>query len=148
MTKLASLFDTIDLFYGMPFADVELLSGYFQVLDKKQSDVLFREGEAGDALYIVLDGKVQVSKLADGADHPVSVENAGKVLGEMALLDGEARSATCTMLKAGSVAIMTRDAFARLEKEHPAVALRFLKLVVKLVSRRLRMTTGRLAQFT
>jgi len=146
MTELAKLFDDVDLFHGIPYADVKLLSGYFQLIDTKKNQLLFSEGEPGNAMYIILEGKVQVGKILDNKIQPLAVEGKGKVLGEMSLLDGEVRSATCTVTEAGNIAIMTQDAFARLEKDHPALALRFLKLIVRLVSRRLRMTTGRLSQ--
>ncbi len=145
MSKLASLFDDVDLFHGMPYADVELLAGYFQLIDTQRDQYLFKEGEPGDAMYIVLEGKVQVIKSFNDKLQPVALEGKGKVLGEMALLDGEARSATCQAMDKARVAILTHETFARLEKEHPALALRFLKRIVRLVSRRLRMTTGRLS---
>lgn len=144
MSKLAALFDDIDLFNGMPYAEVDLLAGYCQILDTQRDQLLFQEGEPGDALYIVLEGKVQVNKMIHDKPQPVSVEGKGKVLGEMALLDGEARSATCRTLDKARVVVLTREAFARMEKEHPALALHFLKLIMRLVSRRLRMMTGKL----
>ena len=147
MSHVAEMLDEVPLFNGVPFETVKMLANYFRVTDVATGHRLFAEGDAGDALMIVLEGSIRVSKTAEDETHTVSIEGRGRVLGEMTLVDGEPRSATCVVSAPGKIAVMTREALQQLEHDHPAVALRFLKLLMRLMSRRLRLTTGQLSRY-
>ena len=57
-------------------------------------ELIFREGEAGDTAFVVLSGKVEISRSVDGKSIPIGVVNAGGMFGEMALIDDGDRMAS------------------------------------------------------
>jgi predicted acylesterase/phospholipase RssA/CRP-like cAMP-binding protein len=82
--------------------------------------VLFSQGDAGDAFYIVVSGKLQAS-VQSSADEKtfVSVVTPGQFVGEMALLTAQPRSATVTALENSELLCLTKSAFDNLERKHP-----------------------------
>lgn len=85
----------------------------------RAGDVLFEKGETGQAMYLVLEGKVEVRV---GGKVMESVGLHG-IVGEMALLDNSTRSATAVAATAGEVAVIDRSVFLDLVRENPAFSL-------------------------
>ena len=96
---------------------------------------LVRAGEPADAFYVVLDGKARV----EVPGRPVELA-AGDFFGEMALIDGERRSATVTTLSEVLVLTVPRARFLALLEAEPKVALALMETL----TRRLRDTQGAL----
>ena len=67
--------------------------------------------------------------------------------GETALIDRSYRSATCVAERACDILVMTDQSLARLVADHPSVAFQFAISLAKLLSKRLRQTSGELADF-
>ena len=83
---------------------------------------LFREGEPGDAMYVVRSGRLAVE--IDGAgDEPVRLAGRGQVIGELALLDAAPRSATVRAVRDSTVVELTREHFESLVAGRPEIAL-------------------------
>lgn len=91
------------------------LAGIAQLMEERrysEDQVLFRQGDPGDALLIVLEGRVKVY-LQDGQREIVlAFFNSGDVLGEMALLTGEPRSANAVALSNTLVLALSKESFA------------------------------------
>lgn len=133
------------LFQDMNQDDVTILARFLTLHNVEQGAVVFHEGDTGDFLGLIVEGAVELFK--DGpndAKAKVASEGAGKLLGEMALVDGEPRSATARFLQPGHGLILTKDNFQRLLHEHPRAAANFLFRLSRLLSQRLRRTTGML----
>ncbi len=81
-----------DLALGDP--DLRQLAGLVQTVRFRAGEVIIREGDAGDSLYIVGSGKVRIVRLADGSEIPVAELGRGALFGELALLEGRARTAS------------------------------------------------------
>jgi NNP family nitrate/nitrite transporter-like MFS transporter len=95
-------------------------SGRFETTAPGQ--VLFRQGDPGDALYVVLKGRIRLTRHdQDDRDVELAVMPAGSVFGELALIDGEPRSATATSIDDGSFFIIGRDDFMRLLSSSPRI---------------------------
>ncbi len=110
--------------------------------------VLFKEGEAAGYMGMVLDGRLIVTKRNDEASgKPLYSMSAGKVFGEMAILDGEPRSATVMAPVDTQIALLSREAFDRLCVERPVIALKILRRLGRLLSQRLRRTSGLLVDY-
>src|SRR5207302_2728916 len=76
---------------------------------------LFHEGDHSDWIGLVLKGRVKVSCYgADGRERLVAVVGPGELLGELAAIDGEPRSATATALEPIDLAVLTSDEFVAL----------------------------------
>jgi uncharacterized membrane protein len=99
--------------------------------------VLFRAGDAGDSMYLIEDGKIQISMhSADGEDLILAVLGPGDFFGEMALIDGQPRSANAKVVEHTRMAVLTRDHFLSFLGSSPNVAVEMLTAL----SRRLRRT--------
>ena len=91
---------------------------------------LFRHGSAGDAMYLIEDGRVRIHLRDEGGDDVTLAELAGgDFFGEMSILDGKPRSADATVSEDARLAILTRDDFLRFVHANPDVALRMLSAV-------------------
>jgi CRP/FNR family cyclic AMP-dependent transcriptional regulator len=98
---------------------------------------VFQEGEPGDHLLVVMNGRVKVSLVSpDGKEAILSILEAGDMFGEMALLDGEPRSATITTMEKSSFLVLWRRDFLPFLERNPQVALKLLAAL----SKRLRAT--------
>lgn len=88
---------------------------------------VFQIGEAGDNLQIVLRGRVKVSLISPGGKEVIlSILQAGDIFGEMALFDGEPRSATVTTLEECVLLVIWRRDFLPFLESTPVVALKLL----------------------
>ncbi len=138
----------VELLTDLAWADLEALSDYLKHYGVSAKTSLFRQGDSGDFLCVLLKGKVRVYK--EGMDARdavlVSTESAGRAIGEMALIDGEPRSASCVTVEDSELVLLTCKAFDRLCHQHPALAVKLLQRIARLLSRRLRSTSGRLVE--
>ena len=122
--------------------DAQIVVGYMLPQRLLQGTVFITEGEVAhtDFMMLIIDGEVMVQNEAahenDGT--VMSVIGPGSMIGEMGLLDGEPRSATCTATTDLTVAILPRDALLKLIKAKPAVAARLMLAISKRLSDRLR----------
>lgn len=93
-----------------------------------------------DYMLLVIDGDVTVESQASpgGEGHVVTVLGPGSLIGEMGLIDGAPRSATCTASTDLAVGRLSREALARLIEEKPATAARLLLAISKRLSDNLR----------
>lgn len=99
------------------------------------SEVVFEEGSTGRELFVVLDGKIDIVRNS-GADRTVLVTlGKGEFFGEMAVIDGSARSATAIAAEAGTRVMRINHArFVYLVSQQPAFAL----MIMDALSKRLR----------
>jgi NTE family protein/lysophospholipid hydrolase len=110
----------------LPEADLAELLAALQPLDVAPRDAVVRQGDRGDDLYVVLSGRLAVSVAhADGSSTPLDDVGPGAIVGEMALLTGQARTATVVAVEPSRLARLGRADFERLAARHPA-ALRGL----------------------
>jgi len=92
--EVLGLLAGVDLFEGLPADDLGSIAGIVGEVDIAKGEVLFEEGEPGDAFYIVFEGAVEILKARpDGTQVRLAVRRAGEAFGEMALLDDPPRSA-------------------------------------------------------
>jgi CRP-like cAMP-binding protein len=93
------------------------------------------EGDPGTGLYVVERGRVKIARTsAEGREIVFAVRGPGEFFGDMALLDGEPRSADAVALEECVLLLMHRDDFVRFLEAHPKAAVRLLAVL----SRRLR----------
>src|ERR1700750_555381 len=98
-------------------------------------DVIFEEGTTGRELYVVLDGEVEIAKVAPGRKTVIVTLGKGEFFGEMAVIDGSARSATAIAAATGTRVMRINHArFVYLVSQQPAFAL----MIMDALSKRLR----------
>jgi len=114
--------------------------------------VFIQEGDKNntDYMVLVLDGEVTVESIVVSRTTPVTtaVLGAGSVLGEMGIVDGEPRSATCTATSKVRAAIFTRAALEKLITEQPAIGAKFMMSISLRIAERLRDTADKLKLYT
>ena len=117
--------------------------------------LLIAEGEVSDWMMILLQGTVDVGKRKIGAETDaqepgditrLAVLKEGAVIGEMSMLDGEPRYASCWALSEVEAAVLTRAAVGRLISSHPAVGAKLLVKLTQLLAQRLRNTSSQLVK--
>ena len=126
-------------------AEVRLLSHFMGVYRAQAGAEIIREGDTGDFMLMLIEGKVEVMK-RDRWNTPqlIAAVEAGKTLGEMSMIDGEPRFATCLAAEATLVAVLTRENLARIIVEQPMLGAKILMELVLILSQRLRTTSERL----
>ena len=94
---------------------------------KKDSVVLF-EHETGSALFVIVEGKVKISRVSDdGREVILTILNDSDFFGEMAILDGLSRSANVTAMEDSELFIIQRNDFIALLHTHPEISIALLK---------------------
>ncbi|MEM9261958.1 MAG: Crp/Fnr family transcriptional regulator [Pseudomonadota bacterium] len=103
----------------------------------RKGEVLFSTGDPGDALYAILSGRVLLSRVtSEGQEVVLAGMERGEVFGDLALIDGAARSADATVAEAGDLFVLDRRALVDLIDNEPGFALALLSML----ARRLRET--------
>jgi CRP/FNR family transcriptional regulator len=98
--------------------------------------VVFREGDEGDRLFIVLDGKVKILRVAaDGRENLLAVLGAGEMFGELSLFDPGPRTATVTTVTEATLASLDHDDLRPLLSERPGVAVHLLMALAQRLRR-------------
>ena len=149
--KAALLLVTPTALAGLSQSDARAVVGFMQLRRVAAGTVLIREGEAThtDFMMLILEGEVLVDNLGFSADDSVvvSILASGSLIGEMGILDGEPRSATCTATTELDVAVLSREALLKLIEGQPAVAARFMLLISKRLADRLREANRKIKTF-
>jgi len=150
-SRAIELLQTFQAFVRLDADDARCVVAYLREVAYARGALLFAAGDQSSSSYLLLllEGEVSVDAGSTGAREavPISVLGAGSVLGEMALLDGAPRSATCTALSDIQAAGLSRRGLERLIDEHPKVAAKLLAGLLQRMSERLRALGEQLALY-
>jgi len=125
-------------FKGIAPAIVDSLVSRAVIRKVKKGTVLFRKGDPGTTLYAVLSGAVRISAPSrQGQDAIFNLIPSGEIFGEIALLDGGARTADALVIEDSDLMLIERRDFVPLVRDNPELAMK----LVEIVCARLRKTT-------
>jgi len=131
--------------------DALKIVGYMRPKLIKAGSVIIQEGEVKqtDYMLLVLEGDIAVENELPGLHENmvVNIMGPGHLIGEMGMIDGAPRSATCTANTDIAAAVLSRTALMRLLKEDPRLGTRLLLAISKRMADRLRETTRKLKTF-
>jgi CRP/FNR family cyclic AMP-dependent transcriptional regulator len=117
----------VPLFESLDDKAAKELSELLESLDCKAETFLFRTGDAGDALYLLEHGKGRMCVQAiDGHEVTLTELGRGDFFGDMALLDGQRRSADAVVAEDARLALLSREHFLSFMRSNPDVALEML----------------------
>ena len=125
------LLSNIALFKDFSDELLEAITNSFHLKELKPEEVLFNEGDAGESLFFLVEGLLEVSSQAEGEKKHLSFLRPGSFLGEMALLTGEKRSADVTSSTESLVGELTKDSIMSLATENPEVLKKMTAVVAK-----------------
>ena len=112
----------VPLFGGLDSDGLASLSKGMRVRRFRRGETVFHVGDPGDALFIVMSGAIKITLPADTGDEAIlATLRAGDFFGELALLDGAARSATAVAIEPCETYILPRDRFRELIATEPVM---------------------------
>jgi CRP-like cAMP-binding protein len=143
--RIHSLIPKCPLLENFSPGEVRLLAHFMEVYRAQPGVEMIREGEGGDLMMLVIEGRVDVAK-RDRWNTPqlIAQVEPGRTLGEMSMIDGEPRFATCVAVEPTLVAVLNRENLARIIVEQPLLGAKLLMELVLMLSQRLRATSGKL----
>lgn len=118
----------LPLLARLPDDDLKALASRGRVRRFNAGATIFHEGDPGDAIYVVVDGRIRMSRLSgSGTEATLALIGAGDCTGELSLFDGKPRSATATAMQATRTFVVSREDFVNWIKERPGASLALLE---------------------
>jgi CRP/FNR family cyclic AMP-dependent transcriptional regulator len=118
----------LPLLARLPDEDLKALASRGRVRRFNAGTTIFHEGDPGDAIYVVVDGRMRMSRLSgSGTEATLAIIGAGDCTGELSLFDGRPRSATATTMQPTRAFVVSRDDFVNWVRERPSAALALLE---------------------
>jgi CRP/FNR family transcriptional regulator, cyclic AMP receptor protein len=140
-----SLLRNHPLFRELPPATLDHISAYLRRRSVPKGTVIFRKGDPGVGMIGVLSGAVRISVAsADGRDVVLNIIREGEVFGEIALLDGRARTADATTMSDCELMTIERREFIPFLRSQPDVTLKLMEILCS----RLRRTSEQVHEMT
>lgn len=125
--------------------DIETLAKICEEKKYSNGQAVFREGDAGDGLYIIRKGSVKILKENKVRKKFIATLAEGEFFGEMALIDGSPRSATVEASGEVELVKLTNDGFEKLKTDYARTGFKFVGVLLKFMSYRIRRTTKKAA---
>jgi len=133
----------VKLFEDFSKDEIEALCRYMTCYASPTGYRLLKEGDEGDFMLLILTGKVTVFKQNEaGEGRHLSVAMPGMSLGEMTLIDGSPRSASCDSMTPTDFAVLDRTALNAILVKMPRLANKLLLVLLQFMTRRLRDTSS------
>lgn len=145
---LCSLIERAPMFGDFTRQEINAVARYLRAYTAKKGSVIFKEGEKGQFMCVVLEGRVDILKETQERERKkVAVVRPGKSMGEMSMLDELPYSATAQASEDSTLLMLTKMNFEKLSKEQPVLCNLLLRQLARLMSLRLRQTTGVLLDY-
>jgi CRP-like cAMP-binding protein len=142
--QISKLLESTKWADGLSGKEVETLSKYLHVYIADKGTVIVREGSKDAYLCLLVEGKVSVIKEGDQASKQLGSVGPGSAFGEVSLIDGQPRSASVVAEEKTTLIVLTGDGLAGLSLEVPRLGIKVLLKICRLLSQRLRQTSGAL----
>jgi CRP/FNR family transcriptional regulator, cyclic AMP receptor protein len=144
-TDVIAALGKVDLFSGIRPEGLERIAAICSEQSFRVADVVFREGEVGDKLYLILEGKVRISREVSGmGEEALAVLGPGQAFGEMALIDEFPRSADARVHERCRLLVLTKEQLEDLLLLEKDLAYEILWNFIRILSARLRETNDKM----
>ncbi len=136
--------DKVDIFRELSLEELGQIAAIAETHQFEPGETLFRPGDPGDNAYIIVSGRIELF-LEDerGRRQSLTCLDPGTCFGEMALMDGEPRSAGAAVQEKALLMLLGREDFLRVMNRYPSIA----QGIIAQLSRRLRRTNRQLNSF-
>jgi CRP-like cAMP-binding protein len=145
MVTTAEALSKVELFKGLSPKGLERVASITTEEGYPAGHVLFQEGDAGDRLYVIVEGKTRISRRVPGmGEEALAVLGPGSSFGEMALIDDVPRSADAIVHERTRLLVLSKEAMQDLLFLDKELAYEVLWNTVRILSRRLRETNDKM----
>jgi CRP-like cAMP-binding protein len=145
--RIVDVIEHIQLFEDFDSGEIAALGRYMRCYKAPAGVEVIREGEPGDYLLLLIEGTMEIVRLnARGLPARIAVVAAGKTIGEMSVIDGEPRFASCVTLSETVFAVLDREHLSRVIAEEPRLGVKLLMQLLLLLNQRLRSVSVQLMQ--
>ena len=145
INEIRDMISNCDMFNMLLPAELQAVASYFSTSKIPKGKIIFREGDPGTFMCIIDSGTVSVFKAnAENKNVQIATLSKGRAFGEMAVLDGERRSAMCSTETDCELLILSKDSLDKMLHDSPKVAAKVIRMIAISLSRRLRMADGKL----
>lgn len=143
--RILAILDQIALFEDFGRDEIVRLAPYLKCYRAPAGTEILREGDEGDFMLLLIAGQVEIVK-RDMAGTPKHMDTVGpgKALGEMSMIDGAPRSASCVAMDDALFAVLERGDLTRILADDPRLGIKLLIELVQMLSKRLREVSSRL----
>ena len=122
----------VPIFSDLSEEDLQMMSEIILVRKYRKNMIIFMEGEPGDGLYFIKQGRVKIYKTTeDGREQILHFLQNGDVFAEVVLFDGGPFPATAEVLEDSTIGIIRNQDIDRFIKNYPDIAVRLLKMMSK-----------------
>jgi CRP-like cAMP-binding protein len=147
--SLGPVLEQVALFTGLLPLHLERISRLAQRAEVKRGEHVFRHGDAGDGLYLVLDGAIRISRNVSGmGEEALAILRPGQYFGEMSIVDDSPRSADAIAHEHSLLLKLPKDDLRDLMFVDRELAYELLWRFVRTISDRLRESNDRLMMLT
>jgi len=128
----------IRIFAGLSDEQLDRFVQYMEVKEAKQFSEIVRQGDPGDAMYLILQGELRVRIMIDGKESIIAILSSGDFFGEISLFDHGPRSADVVVNEISVLLRFSAASFAKVVQEAPDLAAPFLHAMGKTLTSRIR----------
>ena len=134
MSYVTDFLEKLPLCTGMSGLELNALSAFLEARRLPSGQTVFREGETGQELFIVRSGRIgSYVTQSDGTRREIYEHLAGSLFGEMAVIEGESRSATCYAKEDAELFVLDAIDFYRIVWEHPVIGVKLLSSMARVM---------------
>jgi CRP-like cAMP-binding protein len=145
MEDLQKMLSSVSLFNGLTAQGLERVAAVGNEKRQARGVYIFKEGEPGNTLYVILEGKIRISRTVPGmGEEALAILGPGEAFGEMALIDQFPRSADAIVHESCRLLEISREALEDLLLMQKELAYEILWNFVKILSSRLRETNDKM----
>lgn len=130
LSRRIALLQSMPLFGALPEKEIETIVYDLRLREYERDEIIFRQGDESREVYFVLKGKVRIFTTSpSGAETSIAIFSTNDVIGELAAVDYEPRSATAKAITTVSLLSMTQERFLYHLETMPRFAMAFIRLL-------------------
>jgi CRP/FNR family cyclic AMP-dependent transcriptional regulator len=139
--------DEANLFHLFNQEELGQIGPYLEVIHLPAGAVFFKEGDPGNCLGIVISGRLQAKKQTEFHNNQLvlALLGRGSLVGELAMIDEDTRSASVVAVEDSDVVVLRRAALDAMLQAHPYIGIKLYKGICRILSIRLRTLSQRLS---
>lgn len=139
VSRILEIIGHIKLFEDFDAHEIEKMAGYMVAYRVPAGTQIIEEGEPGDFLLLIVEGSIEIVKTgSNGLPARIGLAGPGKTLGEMSVIDGEPRFASCITEQDCLLAVLDRENLSRILADEPRMGVKILMELLMLLNQRLR----------